>query len=121
MVYFKNTWLRLGIVIAVIVTIATLLARNNADANALTHRLKDYEFKADSLRLAVKTIDVSVHHKDSILLVYLASLDKTLEELNKEAAKNKKSIEANLNRQDSIRTAYCREMAKLEQHPDECH
>lgn len=103
-----------------LIVIMILLSKNDADADSLSLRIKDYQSRADSLRMAVKMIDINIHQKDSILLVYLASLDKTLEELNKESAKNKKSIEANFLRQDSVRKAYCREMASLEQRPEEC-
>lgn len=113
-------FLRIAIVAVVVVSILSLLIRNKADSDSLSIRIKDYESRADSLRIRVQAIDENVHHKDSILMVYLASLDKTLEELNKESAKNKRSIEANFARQDSIRKAYCREMANLEQHPEEC-
>lgn len=113
-------FLRIAIVAVVVVSILSLLIRNKADSDSLSIRIKDYESRADSLRIRVQAIDANVHHKDSILMVYLASLDKTLEELNKESAKNKRSIEANFARQDSIRKAYCREMANLEQHPEEC-
>jgi hypothetical protein len=111
---------RIAIVAVVIVAVISLLVRNKADADSLSSRIKGYESRADSLRMVVQAIDENINHKDSILLVYLASLDKTLEELNKESAKNKKSIEANFARQDSVRKAYCREMANLEQHPEEC-
>lgn len=103
-----------------VIVVLVLLIRNNADSESLSLRMKNYESRADSLRTAVRVIDVSVHQKDSILLVYLASLDKTLEELNKESSKNRKSIEANFLRQDSVRKAYCREMARLDQRPEEC-
>ncbi|HEY0651850.1 MAG TPA: hypothetical protein VGD65_01940 [Chryseosolibacter sp.] len=111
---------QLTVITLAAIAIIIMLMRNSTDANALAMRIRRYESRADSLRQAVKMIDKSVHHKDSILLVYLASLDKTLEELNKEAAKNKKSIALNFSRQDSVRRAYCREMARLEQHPEEC-
>jgi hypothetical protein len=97
-----------------------LLLKNRQDADALTLRLKDYNRKTDSLRMAVKYIDKNVHQKDSILMIYLVSLDHTFEELNKESAKNKRSIEANLLKQDSVRKAYCTEMARLKQHPEDC-
>jgi hypothetical protein len=103
-----------------LIVILILLGKNYADDSSLVIRIKDYETRADSLRIVVRTIDAGVHQKDSILLVYLASLDKTLEELNKESGKNKRSIEASFSRQDSVREGYCRAMANLEQCPEEC-
>ena len=108
----------LAIVAGLIVIL--LLLMNRADSDLLSHRIDRYQAHADSLRTAVKNIEVNMHQKDSILLVYFASLDRTLEELDKEASKNKQIIENNLIRQDSIRAAYCEEMASLQQNPDEC-
>ena len=116
----KSSLIKLAIGLCGLVFAAILLLRNKQDADSLTLRLKDYKSKSDSLHLAVRSIDKNVHQKDSILMIYLASLDHTLEELNKESAKNKRSIEANFLKQDSVRKAYCREMARLKQHPEDC-
>lgn len=111
---------KIALVAAAIIVVVTMLFMNESDRNSLAKRIDRYETQADSLRLAVKYIDMNIHQKDSILLVYLSSLDKTLEELNKESAKNKEALRLNFARQDSVRAAYCREMKALEQHPEEC-
>lgn len=106
---------------AAAVVVILLLLLNESDRNDLASRIQQYEAQADSLRNAVRQIDMNIHEKDSILLVYLASLDKTLEELNKESAKNKEALRLNFAMQDSVRAAYCKEMRSLQQDPDECH
>ena len=108
------------IFVAAALGIILLLMMNESDTSSLSEKIADYEKRADSLRMAVVAIDNNIHHKDSILLLYLASLDRTLEELNKESAKNRYEIARNFAKQDSVREAYCREMAKLEQDPAEC-
>ena len=111
----------MALALAVGVFVVVLLLKNRADSKSLSFRLDRYQEHADSLRNVIRNIEANIHQKDSILLVYLASLDRTLEELDKEAAKNKQAISANFIRQDSIRAAYCEEMASLQQNPDECH
>lgn len=113
--FFKFT---LGIAAGIFIVL--LLVMNQSDTEALAKRIEKYQAHADSLRQAVRHIEANIHQKDSILLTYLASLDKTLEELDKESAKNKKAIRDNFLKQDSIRAAYCEEMAALQQNPDEC-
>jgi hypothetical protein len=85
-----------------------------------TKRISDLEKRADSLSKVVDAIDIKLNKKDSILLTYMASLDKTLEELNKETQKNKKTLETNFAKQDSMRLEFCRQMAELGQKPDDC-
>jgi hypothetical protein len=118
----KNlSFIRTVIFIAAVVFITSLLVMNYADTESLSKKISAYEAVADSLRDEVNAIDANVHNKDSILLVYLTSLDKTLEELNKESAKNRSAITANFLKQDSIRKAFCREMETLDQKPSECY
>jgi hypothetical protein len=118
----KNlTIIRAVIIIVALVSIAYLILMNEADTKSLSGKIRHYENVSDSLRRAVNLIDANVHHKDSILLLYLASLDKTLEELNKESAKNRLAIASNFALQDSIRAAFCRDMERLDQKPSECH
>lgn len=116
----NSKFIKITLGLAAGISIVLLLLMNEADTESLSKRLDQYEAHADSLRNAMKNIDANIHQKDSILLVYLASLDRTLEELDKESAKNKKAIRDNLSRQDSIRKAYCEQMATLAQNPDEC-
>jgi hypothetical protein len=116
----SSTFFKITIGIAAGGLIGFLLLMNKADTESLSERIGQYQAHADSLRNAVKNIDTNIHQKDSLLLVYLASLDRTLEELDKESSKNKKAINANFLKQDSIRRAYCEEMAVLQQNPDEC-
>jgi hypothetical protein len=115
-----SNFLKFALGIAAGISVILLLLMNEVDTRSLSKRIDAYEIHADSLRDAVKNIDASIRQKDSILLVYLASLDRTLEELDKESAKNKKAIKDNFVKQDSIRTAYCQEMAALQQNPNEC-
>ncbi len=116
----RSSIFQFAFILAAAAAIFFLLFMNESDRQALSDRINRYEAQADSLRAAVQKIDVNIHQKDSILLVYLASLDKTLEELDKESAKNSQAIQRNLIKQDSIRAAYCREMAALHQQPEEC-
>ncbi|HEY0744229.1 MAG TPA: hypothetical protein VGD40_22335 [Chryseosolibacter sp.] len=105
---------------AATIVVVFLLFMNESDQAELAERIHRYEAQADSLKKAVRQIDSNIHQKDSILLAYLTSLDKTLEELNKESAKNKEALRLNFAKQDSVRAAYCREMKSLQQHPEEC-
>ena len=111
---------KIALTLAATGAVILLLMMNKADTDSLSKRIDEYQTHADSLRNAVKTIEANIHQKDSILLVYLASLDRTLEELDKESAKNKQAIKINFIRQDSIRAAYCEEMTSLQQNPAEC-
>jgi hypothetical protein len=108
------------IAITAFVFIVVLLMMNDNEAKFLAKRIKQYEKTTDSLRYVVSEIDATVQHKDGILLRYLVSLDNTLEELNKESAKNRSAISSNFVAQDSARVAFCREMTRLEQNPSEC-
>lgn len=111
---------RIALLLTAGVFVVVLLLMNRADSESLSKRIDRYEAHADSLRSVVKTVEAHIHQKDSILLVYLTSLDRTLEELDKEAAKNKQAIKNNLMKQDFMRAAFCEEMASLQQNPEEC-
>jgi hypothetical protein len=116
-----STIFKIGLAGSALAVVFWLLVMDHADSRVLEQKISHYESVADSLRNAVEALNVNVHHKDSILLVYLASLDNTLEELNKESFKNKLAIRANFIKQDSIRARYCEQMSDLQQKPDECH
>src|SRR6185436_17548097 len=84
-------------------------------------RIENYISVSDSLKKVTDEIDKRTKSKDSILLFYMASLDKTLEELNKETKKNKDTIRVNENKQELIISEYCRYMQQeLKQKPDVC-
>ena len=88
--------------------------------NDWSHQIQHYQQISDSLAQVVTSMHSNVKEKDSLLLLYMASLDKTLEELNKEAKKNASVISMNATLQDSLIRTYCRDMAKLNQRPDLC-
>jgi predicted RND superfamily exporter protein len=83
-------------------------------------KIKQHERISDSLKNVVRDMDIKVNKKDSILLTYMASLDKTLIELNKEALKNRDTVKTNLAKLDSLRLGYCREMEALGFKPTDC-
>jgi hypothetical protein len=109
-----------GLVLLLGIAIGYLYHRDNADDNYWKKRISHYQDVSDSLGAIVQGIDTRLQKKDSMLLLYIASLDKTLEELNKETNKNKQIIKDNFSKQDSILSEYCRQMAGLDQKPDIC-
>lgn len=115
-----KSFFKIALVAAAMIVVTFLLFLNASDQNELAKRIDRYNAQADSLRTVVQQIDFGVRQKDSILLVYLASLDRTLEELNKESLKNREELQRNFAKQDSVRAAYCKEMNSLQQHPEEC-
>jgi hypothetical protein len=97
-----------------------LLYSNEKEHDDWDQKVAHYQRISDSLRYAIDEIHVNVKAKDSLILLYMASLDRTLEELNKEAKKNATVISDNAQIQDSLISTYCRDMAKLNQRPDVC-
>jgi hypothetical protein len=110
------------LVLGLVLTIAVgyLFYKNEADNDYWNNRIERYMRTSDSLQHGIHDIELKLYKKDSIMLSYMSSLDKTLQELNKESAKNKQIVRENFSRQDSIRLNYCREMEKLQQKPDGC-
>jgi hypothetical protein len=107
---------------ALIIALALLLIfyrRGSADDDWKS-RVEHYEKVSDSLQHVVKILHKDISEKDSLLLLYMISIDKTLEELNKEAKKNASVINRNAAVQDSLISQYCRDMAQLQQTPDVC-
>lgn len=68
---------------------------------------------ADSLRDVVKEIDRRVHQRDSLLVSYIATLNVTLVELDKEARKDRARIDSNERKQADALKAYCEQMREL--------
>lgn len=97
-----------------------LLYSRDKDNGDWNRRVAHYQSVSDSLQELVTDIQINVKQKDSIMLLYMSSLDKTLEELNKEARKNSAVITTNAMLQDSLISTYCHDMANLQQRPDVC-
>jgi hypothetical protein len=112
----------LSLILVIIVAIATgyLFYKDSAKDTYWTQRVNHYQGVSDSLRNEIDMIRSRVHKKDSMMLAYMSSLDKTLEELNKESSKNRQTLKENFSKQDSILSEYCRQMAGVGQTPDGC-
>jgi hypothetical protein len=106
--------------IFVVLFAAIFLYSRGRDRNEWKHQVRHYQVVSDSLKSVIAGIHASVKQKDSLILLYMASLDQTLEELNKEAKKNMFVISVNAKVQDSLIAAYCRDMATLNQTPSVC-
>jgi predicted RND superfamily exporter protein len=106
--------------IAILVLAAYTIYKIEFRPSPWEDKINHYKKVADSLGQVVKTIDLSVKKKDSIILKYMSSLDVTLHELNKETFKNKTIVTKQLGELDSSRVSYCRELAKLGLKPDDC-
>lgn len=76
-------------------------------------------FVADSLSRVVEKIDKKIYAKDSMLLAYMQTLNKSLYELDKEASKDKATLNQNEQRQAEILKAFCEKMVDLN-NPDFC-
>jgi hypothetical protein len=109
----------LALVFVVLFAILFLYSRDN-DRDDWKDQVRHYQLVSDSLKQVVSGIHANVREKDSLILLYMTSLDQTLEELNKEARKNTSVISINASVQDSLIATYCRDMAKLNQRPDLC-
>jgi peptidoglycan hydrolase CwlO-like protein len=117
----KNaTTITLALVLVVTIATGYLFYRNNANDDHWNERINHYGKVSDSLQNELNAIDARLQKKDSMLLFYMASLDRTLEELNKESNKNKETIKQNFSKQDSILAEYCRQMVDLDQKPEGC-
>lgn len=68
---------------------------------------------ADSLHNVVKEIDQRVYRRDSLLVSYIATLNVTLVELDKEARKDRARIDSNERKQADALKTYCEQMRKL--------
>lgn len=98
-----------------------LYARHDrTDAGDWKRRAHQYEQSSDSLRQTVNDLRQRVASKDSLLLQYMMSVDKTLAELNKEARKNASIILENDITQDSLIRSYCNDMKAAGYAPDAC-
>jgi len=110
----------LALAIVAIAATGYLFFRDSGRDDHWNERISHYQTISDSLRNEINAIDTRLQQKDSILLFYMASLDRTLEELNKESNKNKEAIKENFSTQDSILAEYCRQMKSLDQRPERC-
>lgn len=112
----------LSLILVIIVAIATgyLFYKDSTKDTYWAQRINHYQVASDSLRNEIDVISNRLHKKDSMMLAYMSSLDKTLEELNKESSKNRQTIKENFSKQDSILSEYCRQMSDLGQQPDGC-
>lgn len=116
----KNSFITIAVIILAAV-VTYMVFRSNRDNEYWEKRIARYATVADSLRQALNDVDRRIQQKDSILLLYMSSLDKTLEELNKETRKNVLTIRTHQDRQDSIIAEYCKYMVReLGQTPDVC-
>lgn len=97
-----------------------LLYAKDKERDDWEKKVAHYEIVSDSLRNVAALVHAHVKSRDSILLLYMASLDRTLEELNKEARKNSTVISDNARLQESLIASYCRDMALLSQVPSIC-
>jgi hypothetical protein len=103
----------IGSVVTVILLIAILTYKLEHRVSRWERTIEEHKRVADSLQTQIDNIIINVQRKDSLLLGYMSSLDKTLDAVKKEAIKNGIAFKENLATQDSIRQKYCEEMAKL--------
>jgi hypothetical protein len=68
---------------------------------------------ADSLKQQTLRLDKQLYQRDSVLNLYMKSLDQALTTLQEKSVKNRVSIASNLSKLDSIQLAYCNEMQKI--------
>jgi hypothetical protein len=83
-------------------------------------RVDHYGSVADSLKRVVDELNQRVNAKDSMLVVYMQTLNRTLDELDKENRKNVAVINSNEILQKDILEAYCKQMADIQMKPDFC-
>ena len=102
------------------IAIIYLFVRPGNDEMDWNSRVQHYEHVSDSLQKSLIQVVEKTKEKDSLMLLYMVSIDKTLEELNKEGRKNMNVINQNAQRQDSLISKYCQDMLALDQTPDVC-
>lgn len=68
---------------------------------------------ADSLKHYSMRLDRQLYQRDSVLSIYMKSLDEALKALQEKNVRNRILIAGNLSKLDSLQTAYCLEMHKL--------
>jgi hypothetical protein len=82
-------------------------------------KIDRHAFVADSLGKVVEKIYKQAYEKDSVLLAYMQTLNKSLYELDKEAAKNKALINQNEQMQAQMVKDLCDRLS-TEYKPDFC-
>ena len=78
------------------------------------------KFVTDSLSKVVDEMEKRLYEKDSILLGYMQTLNKSLYELDKEAAKDKTVLNQNEEQQANMLKAFCENMTDLHK-PEFCN
>ena len=110
------------ILFAILAGVLYLIIQDQHDDAYWESRIEHYVRVSDSLKRKVNEIDRIAVVKDSMMLIYITSLDKTLKELNKESKKNLDTIHANNEKQEIIIAEYCRYMElELKQRPEGCN
>lgn len=103
------------------VAIGYLLFRSADDNYAeLQKKIDRHHIVADSLVKVVDIMDKRLYAKDSILLAYMQTLNKSLYELDKGAGKDRATLNENEQQQANMLKAFCENMAGLHK-PDFCN
>lgn len=89
------------------------------DDDVWQQKIDRHTFVADSLSEVIEEMDRRVYAKDSILLGYMQTLNKSLYELDREASKDKAMLNQNEQKQADLLKAFCERMADLHK-PDFC-
>jgi hypothetical protein len=98
------------------IAIGYLFFRDTGEGyEAWQKKIDRHAFVADSLGKVIVVLDRRVYAKDSILLAYMQTLNKSLYELDKESRKDKATLNQNEQKQAVLLKALCENMAKLHQ------
>lgn len=94
-----------GLVAAVIIV---YFFRPGSDDNAeWKEKIDNHQSVLETLKASVDKMDKQLKEKDSILLAYMQTLNKSLYELDKEAGKDKATINQNEQKQAEMLKAFC--------------
>jgi hypothetical protein len=102
--------------------IGYIVFRKNKDNKYWEEKIQSYKTTSDLLTKRIDSINQSTLKKDSMLLSYMVSLDKTLYELNRESSKNRDTIRVYDKKLEEVMSEYCEYMQREhKQTPQGCN
>lgn len=93
------------LIIAVVILFVDRFGSNRDDE--WKKKIDQYAVSADSLRKVMARLDREVYTRDSLLAIYISTLNQSLVELDKEQQKNRTLLNENETRQAETLEAYC--------------